>query len=149
MKNSLVAGYKDQYEAIIESITNITEEQSLISPTPNINLPHWILGHILVARLNILVLLGESSIYPAEIFRLFIPGSTPVINNSNTISFTKLTNDFISIHVRFLEILSDKETDLEKIIDGKSVVGHLLTYLTHEAFHAGQLSILADVLNTA
>jgi len=143
MENFLATGYKDQYESIVESITTITDEQSMLSHFENCNSPYWILGHILVARLNLLVMLGEPSIYPAEIFQQFIPGSTPGTNNSNTISFSQMASDFKIIHPRFLDILTDKETDLETTIEGKSVFGHLLEYLAHEAFHAGQLDILA------
>lgn len=141
--------FAESYEQIKQAITPITHEESLHKPLPGINLVHWLVGHVVVARTNFLTLLNVPSLWPWEICKRFIPGSIPAPEDAAVISFETLRLDLDRTQELLVAALAQTSPDdLAVLHDGRSIGEHLLEYATHEAYHAGQLSILQQVLQT-
>jgi len=135
--------FLESYVKIKEHTAQITHAESVQSPVLGANCMHWIVGHVVVARCNFLMLLDTPSIWDWSTCELFIPGSTPTAAAANHIRFATLLADLDRAQNQLLAALAQvtaSDLDVEK--DGQTVGEQLATYAAHEAYHAGQLEIL-------
>lgn len=138
--------FAESYGQIKQAIASITHLESLRSPLPGIQPMHWLVGHVVVARANFLTLLAVPSIWSWEISQLFIPGSIPTAESAEAISFETLRLDLDRTQELLAAALAQTSPDdLAVLQDGRLIGDHLLEYVTHEAFHAGQITILRQV----
>jgi hypothetical protein len=141
--------FAESYGQIKQAITPITHTESLRTSLPGINPTHWLVGHVVVARANFLTLLAVPSIWPWEISKRFIPGSIPTAEDAEAISFETLRLDLDHTQELLAAALAQTSPDdLAALRDKRPIGDHLLEYATHEAYHAGQLTILTQVLLT-
>jgi len=143
----LCSSFLESYTKIKEHTQQITHAESVQSPVLGSNCMHWIVGHIVVARCNFLMLLDTPSIWNWSTCELFIPGSTPTAATANHIRFTTLLADLDRTQNQLLAALAQATaSDLNVEKDGRTVGEQLATYAAHEAYHAGQLEILRQGL---
>ena len=139
--------FAESYEQVMEAVAPITQAESLHRPLPDINPMHWLVGHVVVARVNFLTLLAEPSIWPWDICRCFIPGSVPITESDAVITWEALRVDLARTQVLLTTALARTAPDeLVALHDGRPLGDHLLEYATHEAYHAGQIVVLEQVL---
>ena len=139
--------YQDSYSLVSQNIAGITHQNSLYQPPFGGNCANWILGHIIVARCNFMVMLDFPSIWDMDRCRRFIPGSAPITDADEAILFDTLCADFDKTQAQLLESLSRVSDEKLQEVSGEKTVGeHLAFYHTHEAYHAGQLEILRQVV---
>jgi uncharacterized damage-inducible protein DinB len=143
--------YTTSYNALKNNVNSITHSQSLQQPSWGGNCLNWIVGHIVIARLNFLTLLEIESVWGWNEIRLYIPGSSPIAENSPALNFEKMVADLDLTQTQLLEALS-KSTPavLNRQVEDDSqqmTLGALLAhYCLHENFHVGQTEILRQFL---
>lgn len=139
--------FNNSYHDVRRAVRDLSHEESLSLLMAGVNPAHWILGHIVVARCNILALLGEAPIWPWSICERFISGSHPVTDPAEALEFATLLRDLDRSQAALEQALAVAGPENLAEVKGEAAVGeHLLTYAVHEAFHAGQLSILREAL---
>lgn len=140
----LSARYSETYQQISDLLPSFRSVDKSAPLANGVNPVYWILGHIVVARVNVLILLGQPSLWTWEISKQFIPSSPPNGGTPINISWEKLHQDLNNTQEQLSAILpSLSEATLATHHDTRSLADHLLEYTNHEAFHTGQLSILA------
>jgi len=141
--------YEDSYALITQHIDGINHSESLYQPPYGGNCANWILGHIITARCNFMVMLDIPSIWNMAQCRQFIPGSDPITRVNDAILFETMCGDFNSTQEQLLNTLNLVSREkLHKINGDKTIGEHLVFYNAHEAYHAGQLDILRQILNS-
>ena len=139
--------FLDSYTKVKTCTMQITHQESIQPPIGGGNCVHWIVGHIVVARCNFLMLLDTSSIWDWPTCKLFVPGSVPTAEAANHICFSNLLMDLSRTQDQLLAALSGvAASDLAVTKDEETIGEHLAKYAAHEAYHAGQLGILRQGL---
>jgi len=139
--------YEDSYGLVKQQIDGIKHQESIYRPSYGGNCINWILGHIIVARCNFLMMLDIPSIWDMAQCRRFIPGSDPITSVIDTILFGALCEDLDNTQEQLMTILDQVTIEKLQEISGEKTIGeHLAFYNTHEAYHAGQLEILRQVI---
>ncbi len=146
----------DNHTKIKEATANLTHEESIQNPSFGGNCIHWIVGHLVVARCNFLTLLDVPSIWDWPTCKLFVPGSSPTVEAADHLRFSSMLADLDRTQSQLLASLTDfadladlnrsKTSDLAVTKEDKSIGEQLTEYAAHEAYHAGQLSILRQTL---
>jgi hypothetical protein len=143
----LSALFTDSHAKIKAHTQQITHAQGIQTPAWGGNCMHWVVGHIVVARCNFLMLLDAPSIWDWATCKLFIPGSTPTDAAAQHVSFATLLADLDRTQEQLLAALArSAASDMQIERDGKTVGEQLAVYAAHEAYHAGQLEILRQGL---
>lgn len=140
--------YTDTYSLVTQQLEGIKHQESMYQPPHGGNCMNWILGHIIVARCNFLMMLDFPSIWDMARCRRFIPGSDPITAGNDTILFETMVEDLDKTQEQLLAALDQVSSyKLQEFSDEKTIGEHLAFYNTHEAYHAGQLEILRQVIN--
>ena len=139
--------FLDNHAKIIEATANITHGQSIQTPSFGGNCIHWVVGHLVVARCNFLILLNCPSIWDWPTCRLFIPGSSPSVESADHIRFSRIVADLDRTQDQLQAALNRTDSsELEVTKEDKSIGEHLAEYAVHEAYHAGQLDLLRQAV---
>ena len=139
--------YQDSYALVKQQTEGIKHQESIYQPPYDGNCINWILGHIIVARCNFMMMLDIPSIWDMAQCRQFIPGSDPITNEHDAILFETMCGDFDNTQEHLLIALDRVKREKLQEINGEKTIGeHLAFYNSHEAYHAGQLEILRQVL---
>ncbi len=143
----LCALFTDTYASVKRQIEGLSHPESVYQPPFGGNCANWIVGHLVVARCNFMMLLDVPSIWSMDQCRRFIPGSSPVTGADDAVPFQTLVADLERIQEQLLAALGDVAAQKLDVISGdKSVGAHLAFYHAHEAYHAGQLEFLRQML---
>ncbi len=141
--------YRDSYALVRQQIEGIGHQESLYQPPYGGNCVNWILGHIVVARCNFMMLLDVPSIWEMAQCRRYIPGSDPVTAESGATPFETLCGDLGRTQEQLLSALGRvSDEKLQETSGDRSIGAHLAFYNSHEAYHAGQLELLRQMLET-
>ena len=134
---------------IKQRIEGIEHPESIYQPPFGGNCANWILGHIIVARCNFLMMLSIPSIWDMAQCRRYIPGSDPITGANGAVSFETLCVDLDNTQEQLLAALDQVSREkLQEFSGEKTIEEHLAFYSSHEAYHAGQLEILRQMLNS-
>lgn len=132
---------------IKEATANLTHAESIQNYSFGSNCIHWLVGHVVVARCNFMMMLDVPSIWDWPTCKLFIPGSSPTSETFDHISFSQLLADFERTQEQLTAALERTEpTALLAIREDISIGQHLAEYALHEAYHAGQLDLLRQAV---
>ena len=144
----LQALFVDTYDAIKRQMEGITHRDSVRQPPFEGNCINWILGHLVVARCNFLMLLDVPSIWGMDQCRRYIPGSAPVTGDDDAVPFDSLLTDLDRTQDQLLTALARVSAeDLHTIKDDQSIGEHLISYHAHESYHLGQLELLRQLVS--
>jgi len=144
----LQALFVDTFEAINQQLEGITHSDSVKQPPFGGNCIHWILGHLVVARCNFLMLLDVPSIWDMPQCRRCIPGSVPVTGESNSVPLDSLLADLDRTQELLLIALARVPMqDILLIKQDQTIGEHLVSYYGHESYHLGQLEILRQMVD--
>lgn len=130
---------------------DITSEQMTAQPSPGVNPPAWLLGHLAICTDFGLQLLGKPNRLPAEWHQEFGPGSKPL---SETHPYPEKDELLIALregHAAVAAALAEADVSVlaepnplpfEFLQQTLPTKGDLLAHLmaTHEASHLGHLS---------
>ncbi|QVL33002.1 DinB family protein [Telmatocola sphagniphila] len=134
----------------------IPEEQTRTQPTPAINPPIWVIGHLCMAWDGALALLGGTKLCPQEYTQWFGPGSNLADMPKELPSKKEMLAQLSQISEMILTALNEVSPQrLEKpnpsrffnkeLPTVRDFVENLL--FSHHALHLGQLSIWCKLMN--
>ena len=139
--------FADTHAIVKRQIEGLSHLESVYQPPFGGNCVNWIVGHLVVARCNFMMLLDIPSIWSMDQCRRFIPSSPPVTGVDDAVSFQTLLTDLDRTQEQLLAVLANVPAERLDVISGdKSVGEHLAFYHAHEAYHAGQLEFLRQML---
>lgn len=133
-------------------LADVTDEQMSHQPTPGVNPPAWIVGHLAICTDYALQFLGKPHRLPAEWHAEFGPGSQPLSQQHPYPPKAELLIALKEGHAAVLEALPSATpemlaapnplTAMPFLTQTLPTVGDLLAHLlsTHEAGHLGHLS---------
>jgi hypothetical protein len=140
--------YQESYIIVKKQIEGLQHLDSIYQPPFGGNCINWIVGHIIVARCNFLMMLDLPSIWNMNQCRRYIPGSNPITNANDAILFEILLDDFDHTQEQLMKILGQVTKEKLQEISGEKTIGeNMAFYNSHEAYHAGQLEILRKILD--
>ena len=144
----LQALFVDTYDAIRRQMEGITHSDSVRQPPFDGNCINWILGHVVVARCNFLMMLDVPSIWGMDKCRRYIPGSAPITGTDDAVPFDSLFADLDRTQDQLLTALARiSAEDLCTIKNDQSIGEHLISYHAHESYHLGQLELLRQLVS--
>jgi len=80
--------FVDSHSAVKIYTMGITHDESVWQPPFGGNSVNWIMGHLVVSRCNFLMLLNVPSIWNMDQCMRFIPGSSPVTGEADSVPFS-------------------------------------------------------------
>jgi hypothetical protein len=152
MHPQLVTLYDFTLTACERLMADITQSEMEHQPSPGVNPPAWILGHLAICTDYALQLLGQSTRLPASWHAEFAPGSSPLPKRPPYPSREKLLAALREGHAEVVAALPNADpqalaapnplADFPFLQQTLPTMGDLLAHLlsTHEATHLGHLS---------
>ncbi len=149
----LVKIYGFSFGAINRNLTDVTEEESLVSPPLGGNSLNWVLGHIVVYRGTVLRLAGEEPVCSDVEAVPYRRGATPSAGDK-LLDMATLRGYLEDSQQRLLPALAAMSEEKlsqpvpESMRGGPlngSVGDGLMRLQFHESYHAGQLGLLRRV----
>ena len=143
----LQAMYEDTYTMVKQQIDGLEHLESVHQSPFGGNCINWIVGHLVVARCNFLMMLDTPSIWDMTICRRFIPGSNPVTGLEDALPFETLTAGLDRTQEQLMTALGGVSAEKLQVVNEDKTIGeHLAFYNAHEAFHAGELASLRRMI---
>lgn len=155
-----VSGLETSRWLTLSSIEDLSDEEMMFQPADGLNHPLWLLGHIVTSENGlILSLCKDENLLPGDWMAKFGIGSKPVADPMAYPSRTKVLDQLKKTHataVEYVRSLTLEDLDRRPVgIDrfpksaqerfstvAKAVCGHI----SHEAGHAGQISMLRRLM---
>lgn len=143
----LIARYFSLNHRVIHlQIDGLTHADRLLQPPFRANCLNWVLGHIVAARNNALLMLGEEPVWSDQDAAPYATDSEPITGNRAGHRLEKLVADLDRSQERL-------EAGLERIpaeelaeVKGEHSLGERLAGLYwHEAYHTGQTEFLRQL----
>lgn len=146
-KKMLLTAYQYSYYLVTEAIQDFNHQKSLLKPPGGDNPANWILGHILSSRSNIQAMLGLTPVWNMDRCIPYLPDSEPLIAKSQVEDFEIMAAKLASTQEALMASLEElTEEQLEEINGENSLGENLAGYAIHEAYHAGELAMIANWL---
>jgi hypothetical protein len=143
----LQALFAGTYDGIKRQMAEITHGDSVRQPPFDGNCINWILGHLVVARCNFLMMLDVPSIWGMDRCRRYIPGSAPVTGDDDAVPLDSLLAGLDRTQDQLIGALNHVSAeDLCLVKDDQSIGEHLISYHAHESYHLGQLELLCQLV---
>ncbi len=136
---------------LINNTKDVTHEESLIQPQPGGNCMNWVVGHILVARNQLLSVLGRETVWDDSIGLPYKRGSKAILGDDPSLRrFETLVQDLTLTYERIQPALAscdegrmDEASPFSPTNNAEETWGSLLAgLLFHESYHAGQTGLL-------
>lgn len=130
-------------------LADISEEEMITQPTPGVNTPAWLLGHLAICTDSALGVLGQEKLLPRQWSVLYGPGSQPTPGERTWTSKQELWAAYSAGHEAVDAATRDVSAEslsganpIEFLQATLPTTGDLLAHLmsTHEAMHLGHLS---------
>jgi hypothetical protein len=140
---------------LLNNAKGVSHEESLIEPQPGGNCMNWIVGHILVARNQLLGLLGREAIWDDAIGARYKRGGDPIHEDGAGVRrFESLLQDLELTYERIRPSLAScdegrmgEKAPFSPTNNPNETWGTLLAgLLFHEAYHAGQTGVLRRIV---
>ncbi len=150
---SLTMILQRNFGVIMMQIDGITHEESLIQPPFFGNCMNWVLGHMVMSRERILIMIGAPRVWTQEQCDRYERGSQPIIDPQDALPFDKIVADFKTAQERILDWF---KTCTPGDLAVEAVPHHIPTdsaprwdwlefLLWHEAYHIGNLELLRQL----
>ncbi len=141
------------FGVIQRQINGLTHEQSLIQPPFRGNCLNWVIGHMVMSRDRILIMLDGSPIWTEEMRARYERGSEPIVDEADALPFEQILADLATSQERILawfETCTPDDLNVERTphnIKGDSAPrwDWLEFLLWHEAYHLGNLELLRQL----
>jgi uncharacterized damage-inducible protein DinB len=140
---------KRQQWVIDEQSKGLTHSDSMLQLPFRSNRFNWIVGHIVVYRDKMLVLLGKPPLLETEEWEIYQRGSDALTSDQDVVDFARLLSSTKESLNRLTEALQQvSEEALCEIYDDdrETTIQDRLEFLIwHETYHLGQLEILRQL----
>jgi uncharacterized damage-inducible protein DinB len=145
MQEAVAQHFRLMYQTAASNLEGLTQEQSLVQPSPGGNCANWILGHLTSVQNGAMSLLGEKPVWESS--QLTRAGDDPITGPANAIDWNTLRSRFLGSRERCLAAISamSDEALSESVphpFGGSCSRAELLNILAfHQTYHVGQLAI--------
>ena len=135
------------------NVDGITQEESLIQPSPGGNCLNWIVGHLVCIYNKMLPMLGQDQLAEAEALKRYDRGAPPIKDAAEALELRDLLAAFEKATERAdaglaglsPEALDQKVPDSPSGNPNETVRSLLSTVAFHQAYHAGQTGVLRRI----
>ncbi|PWN71997.1 hypothetical protein C1631_005130 [Chryseobacterium phosphatilyticum] len=127
-------------QVIFMNIEGITHDESMVFPDGEANCMNWVLGHLIYIRNALLNVLGEQSVWDAEIFSCYNRGAIALERKNEFVNFEQLKS--------YLKQSQDKLDTRLALLDefNSENVKDIAILCFHENYHSGQLGYIRRML---
>jgi len=133
------------YQTAAANLDGLTQEQSLMHPSPGGNCANWILGHLTNVQNGVMGLIGEKPVW--ESGQLTRAGFDPISGAANAIEWNTMRERFLGSKDRCLAAISGlSDRALAESVPhpfggttSRAELLHLLAF--HQTYHVGQLAL--------
>lgn len=145
MQETVAQHFRLMYQTAAANLDGLTQEQSLMQPSPGGNCANWILGHLMNVHNGVMSLVGEKPAW--ESGQLARAGEDPITGPANAIDWNIMRERFLGSKERCLtaiSALSDKALaeSVPHPFGGTTTRAELLNLLAfHQTYHVGQLAL--------
>lgn len=144
--NAIIAQYDLQTNWFLNALENISEEESKVAFSENLNPIKWVAGHVTDARITINGIVSSGSIN-ADFKKFFGKGTSNKIDASFP-AIEQIKAEWTSISEKLktsLQNLSEEKLlskpPFQTSIPDETLLGLIAYFAIHESFHIGQLSV--------
>jgi hypothetical protein len=136
------------------NLEGLTHEQTLWSPSPQVNCINWLVGHLISSRSRVATIMGLTPVWDDETRARYQLGSAPITGDGDgVLPIERLAADFAAaantvdagLRAQTLDGLSGPAANQRFATRAE----HLLYMHMHEAHHAGQIMTLREELGLA
>ena len=135
------------------NVAGITQEESLIQPSPGGNCQNWVVGHLACIYNKVLPMLGQERVMEEEALKRYDRGAPPIEDAAEALELRDLIAAFEKATERVdaglaglsPEALDQKVPDSPSGNPNETVRSLLSTIFFHQAYHAGQTGILRRI----
>lgn len=147
---SLITVYGYNATVVNNQMADITHEESLIVPAEGANTINWLLGHLVSARYRTLEVVQAELVWDDATRALYGMDSAPITAETEyALPIDTLLEAFNQSHERLvakLETMSDADLSAPSMFRHDYIYQSLQYLHFHEAYHIGQLTMVAAVL---
>ncbi len=147
---ALIQSFEYTADILRRQAAEFDMQESLIRPYAGGHSVHWLLGHIVSARYFPLRLVGQEPIWDEETRARFRNGSRPAAAaGPGVVHIDELRRLFESTQERLIMGLGATTSEQLGEPSGyheNTVADSLLYFHFHEAYHVGQMTIIAELL---
>jgi hypothetical protein len=140
-------------DLIHQQFDGITHQESLISPFPNTNSLNWLLGHTISARTYPLKYVNAEPVWTDEERVRYRHQSANIISEEEGVrKLDTLLEDFERSQkrlIRHLEMMKPEDLLIPSGFHSNTRAESLVYFQFHEAQHAGQMVITAQLIGKA
>lgn len=144
------------YRILLRQINGLTHEQSLLQPPFRGNCLNWVVGHLVMSRERMLLLVDEEPVWTPEQRLRYERGSEPVTDGKDALHFDRIVADLGTSHQRLvnrLQSITTDELNARKVpynlpADPEPVWDWLQFLLWHETYHIGNTELLRQLAGT-
>jgi hypothetical protein len=135
------------------NVDGVTQEESLIQPSPGGNCLNWVVGHLTCIYNKMLPMLGQEPVMEAAALKRYDRGAPPIRDAAEALELRDLLAAFEKASERVdaglaelaPEALDQKVADSPSGDPNETVRTLLSTVCFHQAYHAGQTGILRRI----
>lgn len=149
----LVAQLGFTHLAIKANTAGLLHPDSLVQPAPGGNCLNWVLGHMLVARNELMEYLGLEPLWDSQQRASYKRAGPPLTDPDKAMAFERLLADLDATQEALTEALRRlpvqrlaEEAAFSPTADPQETVGSLIAgFVFHDAYHAGQVGLLRRI----
>jgi DinB superfamily len=144
------------YRTLLRQIDGLTHEQSLLQPPFRSNCLNWVVGHLVMSRERMLLLVDADPVWTAEQRLRYERNSEPITDSKDALHFDTIVADLGVSHERLvsrLQAITGDELNARKVpynlpADPEPVWDWLQFLLWHETYHIGNTELLRQLAGT-
>lgn len=143
----LLSMYAYSFDLVLQAARGLTHLKSLAQPYPGGNPANWVLGHILTSRCNLLAMLELDPPWDFARCRPYLPDAELPTEDGGLEDLGTILADLEMSQGLFLNALRELQPEeLHEIRGENSLAEELASYAVHEAYHAGELALIQELL---
>jgi uncharacterized damage-inducible protein DinB len=135
------------------NIAGLTQQDSLIQPSPGGNCLNWVVGHLVCIYNNLLLMLGQDQVEDPEKLKRYDRGTPPIKDSAEALDLNELLAIWDRAQPRIDAGLAsltperlDEKAPVSPTNNPNETVRSLLGVVGfHQAYHVGQLGILRRI----
>ena len=135
------------------NVDGLTQEDSLVQPSPGGNCQNWVVGHLACIYNKVLPMLGQEQVMEEEALKRYDRGAPPIRDAAEALELRDLLTAFDKATERVVaglaglspEALDRKAPESPSGNPNETVRSLLSTVFFHQAYHAGQTGILRRI----
>ena len=135
------------------NVDGLTQEESLVQPSPGGNCLNWVVGHLACIYNKFLPMVGQEPVMEAEALKRYDRGAPPIRDAAEALELRDLLIAFDKATERVIaglaslspEALDRKAPESPSGNPNETVRSLLSTIFFHQAYHAGQTGILRRI----